>query len=88
MKTRTKLKTALFLAAALNVSYASEKCYPPALGQNPHDVFECLQRGLDTQQLKIGELVAKTEKQQGLISELTAKTEKQQATINKSKLLS
>ncbi|TGO03219.1 hypothetical protein PN36_10415 [Candidatus Thiomargarita nelsonii] len=63
MKTRTKLKTALFLAAAANMTYASESCVPPKKGQTPLDVLECLQKGLDT-------LTAKTEKQQKRIAEL------------------
>jgi len=29
MQKRTKLKTALLLAVAANVSYADEKCFPP-----------------------------------------------------------
>jgi len=83
MKTRSKLKTTLFLAAALNVSYASEKCFPPTnyIPTLP-EVLECFQKGYDAQQLKIGELATKTEKQQEQISKLTSKTEKQQATIN------
>jgi cell shape-determining protein MreC len=63
MKTCTKLKTALFLAAAANMTYASESCVPPKKGQTPLDVLECLQKGLDT-------LTAKTEKQQKRIAEL------------------
>lgn len=64
MKKGTKLKTALFLlAAATNMTYASESCVPPKKGKTPLDVLECLQKGLDT-------LAAETEKQQEQIAEL------------------
>ncbi|OAD23641.1 secreted protein [Candidatus Thiomargarita nelsonii] len=68
MTKRLKLKTALLLAAAVNVSYASESCFPPKKGQTPLDVLECLQKGLDT-------LTAKTEKQQKRIVELEKENE-------------
>jgi len=62
MKKRTKLKTALFLlAAATNMTYASESCFPPKKGQTPLDVLECLQKGLDT-------LAASNKKQQAIIN--------------------
>jgi len=67
MKPHSKLKTALFLAAAANVSYASESCFPPKKGQTPLDVLECLQSVQDAQQQQIAELTAKTEKQQATI---------------------
>jgi hypothetical protein len=71
MKTRTKLKTALFLlAAATNMTYASESCVPPAKGQTPLDVLECLQKGLDKQQHKISELKAENKAQQDEIQAL------------------
>jgi hypothetical protein len=68
MTKRLKLKTALLLAAAANVSYASESCVPPKKGQTPLEVLECLQKGLDT-------LTAKTEKQQKRIAELEKENE-------------
>jgi len=40
MKKRAKLKTALLLAAALNVSYAEEKCFPPS--ENRQTIVEVL----------------------------------------------
>ncbi|KHD06870.1 hypothetical protein PN36_10060 [Candidatus Thiomargarita nelsonii] len=71
MKTRTKLKTALFLlAAATNMTYASESCVPPAKGQTPLDVLECLQKGLDKQQQQISELKAENQAQQDKIQAL------------------
>jgi hypothetical protein len=68
MTKRLKLKTALLLAAAVNVSYASESCVPPKKGQTPLDVLECLQSVQDAQQQQISELAAKTEKQQSTIN--------------------
>jgi len=69
MKPQTKLKTALFLAAALNVSYASETCFPPKndIPTLP-EVLECFQSVQDAQRRKIEELVTITEKQQATIS--------------------
>jgi len=84
MKKGTKLKTALFLlAAATNMSYASESCVPPKKGQTPLKVLECLQKGLDT-------LTAKTEKQQKRLQEqvlqLKAENQAQQDEIQALKL--
>jgi len=62
MKTPTKLKTALFLAAALNVSYAEEKCFPPS--ENRETIVEVL----TCFQSEIGKLTTKTEKQQATIN--------------------
>jgi len=71
MKTRTKLKTALFLlAAATNMTYASESCVPPKKGQTPLDVLECLQSALDKQRQQISELKAENQTQQDEIQTL------------------
>jgi len=71
MKKGTKLKTALFLlAAATNMTYASESCVPPKKGQTPLDVLECLQKGLDKQQHQISELKAENKAQQDEIQAL------------------
>jgi len=56
MKPHSKLKTALFLAAAANMTYASESCFPPKSGQTPLEVLECFQNVQDAQQKRITEL--------------------------------
>jgi hypothetical protein len=53
MKKRTQLKTALLLAATVNISYAADVCFPPADGTPFYDVLQCLQDGLDAQQKQI-----------------------------------
>ncbi|OAD18930.1 secreted protein, partial [Candidatus Thiomargarita nelsonii] len=50
MKKRIKLKTALLLAAATNMTYASESCFPPKSGQTPLDVLECFQKQIQALQ--------------------------------------
>jgi hypothetical protein len=71
MKKRTKLKTALFLlAAATNITYASESCVPPKKGQTPLEVLECLQKGLDTLAAENKKQQATIDTQQGQIAEL------------------
>jgi hypothetical protein len=56
MRKPTKLKTALLLAATVNVSYAAEVCFPPAECQEVYEALECLQNRLDSQQKQITEL--------------------------------
>jgi len=71
MKTPTKRKTALFLAAALNVSYAEERCFPPIKDiPTLPEVLECFQRGHDAQLRRIEKLAAENKKQQRQIAEL------------------
>jgi len=53
MKKRTQLKTALLLAATINISYAAEVCFPPAKGTDFSDVLQCIQDGHDAQQQQI-----------------------------------
>jgi hypothetical protein len=55
MKKRTQLKTALLLAALVNVSYAAEVFFPPAEG-TPFKNFPRLQDKLDAQQQQISAL--------------------------------
>jgi hypothetical protein len=69
-----RLKTALLLAAATNMTYASESCFPPKKGQTPLEVFECFQSVQDAQQKRISKLEKDNQAQQRIIEE-------QQATI-------
>jgi len=70
MKKRTKLKTALFLlAAATNMTYASESGVPPKKGQTPLDVLECFQRGFDSYEKRISKLEKDNQAQQRIIKE-------------------
>jgi hypothetical protein len=64
-----RLKTALLLAAAANVSYASESCVPPKKGQTPFEVLECLQSVQDAQQKRISQLEKDNQAQQRIIEE-------------------
>jgi hypothetical protein len=68
MQKRTKLKTALLLVAAVNMTYAEESCFPPKPGETPLDVLECISSVQAVQQQQISELTAKTEKQQATIN--------------------
>jgi len=61
MKKRTKLKTALLLAMAVNSSYAEEKCFPPTENR------ETLVEVLTCFQSEIGKLKAENQAQQKLI---------------------
>jgi hypothetical protein len=74
MTKRLKLKTALLLAAATNMTYASESCFPPKSGQTPLEVLECFQSVQDAQQKRISKLEKDNQAQQRIIEE-------QQATI-------
>jgi len=83
MKNRSKLKTALLLAMAVNSSYAEERCFPP-VGEIPTlpEVLECFQKGLDTvtaenqkQQTTINTQQGLIDAQQQQISELEAENQ-------------
>jgi len=62
MKKRVLLQTAVLLAATVNLSYVAASCFPPAKGQTPLDVLECLQSELDSQQKRIAELEKENER--------------------------
>jgi hypothetical protein len=70
MKKRTKLKTALLLAAAVNMTYAEESCFPPKKDQTPLDVLECISSVQAVQQQQISELKAENQAQQDEIQAL------------------
>jgi hypothetical protein len=67
MKKRPQLKTALLLAATVNVSYAAEVCFPPADGTPFYDVLQCLQDGHDAQQKRIAALEKENQRLANLV---------------------
>jgi len=68
MKKRVLLQTAVLLAATLNLSEVIASCFPPAKGQTPLEVLECLQSELDNQQKRIAELEKENERLRHAIS--------------------
>jgi hypothetical protein len=76
MKKRTKLKTALLLAMAVNSSYAEKKCFPPIKDiPTLPEVLECFQNVLDKQRQQISELKAENQAQQDEIQALKLKVQ-------------
>jgi hypothetical protein len=67
MKKRTQLKTALLLAATVNISYAADVCFPPADGTPFYDVLQCLQDGHDAQQQRIAALEKENQRLTNLV---------------------
>jgi hypothetical protein len=56
MRKRVLLQSAVLLVAAVNLSDVAASCLPPAKGQTPLDVLECLHSELDSQQKRIAEI--------------------------------
>jgi len=80
MRKRVLLQTAVLLAATVNLSEVAASCFPPAKGQTPLDVLECLQSVLDTQQKQIDsqqKQTAKLEKEAKISAAHIAKLEKE-----------
>jgi TolA-binding protein len=81
MKKRTQLKTALLLAATVNVSYAAEVCFPPAEGTPFYDVLQCFQNGLDAQQKRVAALETENQRLRTLVSSSKTQIDSQQKRI-------
>jgi len=80
MRKRVLLQTAVLLAATVNLSEVAASCFPPAKGQTPLDVLECLQSVLDTQQKQIDsqqKQTAKLEKEAKISAAHIAELEKE-----------
>jgi hypothetical protein len=81
MKKRTQLKTALLLAALVNVSYAAKVCFPPAERTPFSDVLQCMQDELDAQQQRIATLEKENQRLTRLVHSSQRQIDTQQQQI-------